>query len=86
MVVRDCSSASRMALPGGPRPPRGCLDRGPSPTTGPELDAMRRRAWHEQGVATLVLDEIGDAVLRQAVINEAVRRWGRRQGGPSNGR
>jgi hypothetical protein len=47
---------------------------------------MRRRAWHEQGVATLALDEIGDAVLRQAVINEAVRRWGRRQGEPNNGR
>ena len=86
MVGRDCSSTSRMALPGGPRPPRSCLDRGPSTTTGQELDAMRRRAWHEQGVATLALDEIGDAVLRQAVINEAVRRWGRRQGAPNNGR
>lgn len=72
-------------VPGGPRPPGSCLDRGPSPATSPELDAMRHRAWHEQGVATLILDEIGDTVLRQAIINEAVRRWGRRQGGSNRG-
>ena len=85
MVVHDSSSTSRMALPGGPRPPRSCLDRGPSPTTGQELDAMRRRAWHEQGVATLSVDEIWDPLLRQAVVNEAVRRWGRRHGGSAHG-
>ena len=86
MAVRDRCSASRTVLPGGPRPPRSCLDRGPSPTTGPELEALRRRAWHENGVATLILDEVGDPLLRQAIINEAVRRWGQRQGGYHHGR
>jgi len=79
ITVRDRSSASRMALPGGPRPPGSCLDQGPGTTTGQELDAMQRRAWHEQGVAMLRVDDIADPLLRQAIINEAARRWGRRQ-------
>jgi hypothetical protein len=86
MTVRDGSSASRMALPGGPRPPGSCLDQGPGTTTGQELDAMQRRAWHEQGVAMLRVDDIADPLLRQAIINEAARRWGRRQQGGSLGR
>ena len=50
------------------------------------IDAMQRRAWHEQGVAMLQVDEISDPLLRQAVVNEAVRRWGRRNGGKVHGR
>jgi hypothetical protein len=47
---------------------------------------MYRRAWHDQGVAMLQVDEISDALLRQAIVNEAVRRWGRRNGGKLHGR
>lgn len=50
------------------------------------IDAMQRRAWHEQGVAMLQVDQISDPLLRQAVTNEAVRRWGRRTGGKMHGR
>ena len=45
------------------------------------MDALRRRAWHEQGVASLAIQDITDPWLRQAVTNEAVRRWGPRNGG-----
>ncbi len=76
-----------MALPGAPRPPRSCLDRGTrSPTTSPEMEALRRRVWREQGVVSLALDDITDPWLRQAVTNEATRRWGPRTGGHSHGR
>ena len=58
-----------------------------SPAAGVSMiDAMQRRAWHEQGVAMLQVDEISDPLLRQAVVNEAVRRWGRRNGGKVHGR
>ena len=60
--------------PGGPRPPHRCLDRSRSPTNATELDAMRRRAWHQHGVATFTVDEIMDKLLRQAIVNEADRR------------
>ncbi len=74
-------------LPGAPRPPRSCLDRGTrSPATPPEVDAMRRRAWREQGVASLSIEDITDPWLRQAVLNEATRRWGPRSGGDRHGR
>lgn len=67
-------------IPGGPQPPRSSLDRGTrSPTTTPELDAMRRRVWQQQGVVSLHLEDIIDPWLRQAIQNEAVRRWGPRQ-------
>jgi hypothetical protein len=45
------------------------------------MEAMRRRAWREHGVATIAVGEIGDDWLRQAITNEAVRRWGPRWGG-----
>jgi hypothetical protein len=58
-----------------------------SPAAGcSKIDAMQRRAWHEQGVAMLQVDEISDPLLRQAVVNEAVRRWGRRNGGKVHAR
>ena len=86
MPARDRDIMSRAALPGGPQPPRSCLDRGRSPTTGTELDAMRRRAWQQHGVATLTIDDVWDPLLRQAITNEANRRWGRRGGDTSHGR
>lgn len=61
-------------------PVRSCLARiVPSATTSSEgLEALRARAWAEQGVVVLNPDEIGDDWLRQAVRNEAARRWGKR--------
>ncbi len=50
------------------------------------MDSMQRRVWHEQGVATFNIDEITDPWLRQAITNEANRRWGRRNGGNNHGR
>ena len=71
----------------GPMPLRSSLDRGDRTATNDnELNAMRAAAWHRQGVAALVVEDITDPWLRQAVINEATRRWGRRNGGTSHGR
>lgn len=75
-----------MTLPGAPRTPRSSLDLARSSTAAPEMDAMRRRAWREQGVASLPIDDITDPWLRQAVANEATRRWGPRSGGHNHGR
>jgi hypothetical protein len=77
-----------MTLPGTPRPPRSCLDRGTrsATTTSPEMEAMRRRVWREQGVAALAIEDITDPWLRQALTNEALRRWGPRNGGQQHGR
>jgi hypothetical protein len=71
---------------GGYQPSRRLPDRARSPTPDAELDALQRRAWQEQGVAMLRVDDIADPLLRQAIINEAARRWGRRQQGGSLGR
>ncbi len=76
-----------MTLPGDPRQPRSSLDRSTSsPTTGPEMEALRRHVWRDQGVASLPIDDIQDPWLRQAVTNEATRRWGPRNGGHGHGR
>ena len=75
-----------MRLPGAPQPPRCPLGRDRSPPSPAELEAMRRRVWREQGVVALRLDDIADPWLRQALTNEATRRWGPRTGGPSHGR
>jgi hypothetical protein len=75
-----------MTHPGAPRPPRSSLDRGTrSPTSDAELSAMRAAAWHQHGVAALAIHDIADPWLRQAVINEATRRWGPRNGGTNHG-
>jgi spore germination cell wall hydrolase CwlJ-like protein len=50
------------------------------------MDSMQGRVWHEQGVATFSIDEITDPWLRQAITNEANRRWGRRIEGNNHGR
>ncbi len=47
---------------------------------------MRAAAWHRQGVAALSVLDITDPWLRQAIINEAVRRWGPRQKETNHGR
>ncbi|MCC6716977.1 MAG: hypothetical protein IT555_03760 [Acetobacteraceae bacterium] len=75
-----------MSLPGAPQPPRSCLDRARSPTTTTEIEAMRARAWHEHRIVALPVEDITDPWLRQAITNEATRRWGRRQGGHGHGR
>jgi hypothetical protein len=75
-----------MTLPGSPRPPRSSLNRGgSSPASEDQLDAMRAAAWHRHGVASLAIHDITDPWLRQAVINEATRRWGRRRAGGHHG-
>ncbi len=43
-----------------------------------EIEALRQRAFVEKGVVVLALDEIADEWLRQALANEATKRWGRR--------
>ncbi|WP_291829400.1 hypothetical protein [Bosea sp. (in: a-proteobacteria)] len=74
-------------IPGGPLPPRSSLDRGTrSATTTPEMEALRRRVWQQQGVVSLHLEDITDPWLRQAIQNEAVRRWGPRQKEKNHGR
>ena len=76
-----------MALPGSPRQPRSCLDRGTcSATTTPEMEMLRRRVWQQQGVVSLHLEDITDPWLRQAIQNEAVRRWGPRHQEKNHGR
>lgn len=64
----------------GPAPVRSYLGRiaTPSPAAAAELDALRQRAWTEQGVVVLHPDEITDDWLRQAVKNEATRKFGKR--------
>lgn len=50
-----------------------------TPTSAEELDAMRRAAWHQQGVVVLDPASISDDWTRQAVINEATRLYGKRK-------
>ena len=35
------------------------------------MEALRRRVWRDQGVASLSVEDIADPWLRQAVLNEA---------------
>ena len=68
-----------MTLSGSPRTLRSSLDRGVRTATNDnELHAMRAAAWHRYGVAAIPVDDITDPWLRQAITNEANRRWGRR--------
>jgi len=50
------------------------------------MEILRRRVWQQQGVVSLHLEDITDPWLRQAIQNEAVRRWGPRNGGQHDGR
>ena len=49
-----------------------------SNATPKELEVLRQRAWRQQGVLVLWPDEISDGWLKQALIEEAVRRYGPR--------
>lgn len=51
------------------------------PASDDELHSMRRAAWRKQGVVVLRPEDISDEWVRQAVINEATRRYGRRDNG-----
>jgi hypothetical protein len=84
--ARQDRAGHAQPIGGGPRSPRSSLDRGTrSPATSAELDALRARAWHQHGVAALAIADITDAWLRQALINEATRRWGARKDGDRHG-
>jgi hypothetical protein len=67
----------------GPAGYRSSLARsaGRSPSPEAELVAMRRAAWHGQGVVVLRPEEVRDDWARQALVNEANRLYGRRPGG-----
>ena len=86
MTTRPTEPWHVSRVPGAPRPPRSALDRAATPTTLTEMESMRRRVWHEQGVATFAIEVVAEPWLRQAVTNEAVRRWGQRNGGRHHGR
>jgi hypothetical protein len=75
-----------MSLFGSPAEPRCPLGRLRTPITQHELEAMRARAWHEHGVAALSVGDIANVWLRQAITNEAMRRWGPRHEGKTHGR
>ena len=65
-----------------PAAPRSQLARHVRSEASPlELQEMRKRAWQQQGFVVLQPDEVGDQWLRQALINEAERRYGRRREG-----
>ncbi len=71
-----------MNVPGAPRPPRSSLNHGTRSSSSPaDLEAMRAAAWHRHGVAALAINDIADTWLRQALVNEATRRCGRRREG-----
>ncbi|MBK8909258.1 MAG: hypothetical protein IPM60_15675 [Rhodospirillales bacterium] len=50
-----------------------------SAPTEEELFLMRRAAWRKQGIAVIAPDDIHDDWMRQAVVNEATRLYGRRE-------
>ena len=61
---------------------RGSLERHlpRTATNDDELFAMRRAAWRKQGIAVLRIDDVADEIIRQAVVNEATRLYGQREG------
>ena len=62
---------------------RGSLERHlpRSTSTENELFTMRRAAWRNQGVIVIKPADIRDEWLRQAIVNEADRLYGRRENG-----
>ena len=63
-----------------PQPVASCLARivPDAPTARADIDALRQRAWIEQGIVVLHPSELTDDWLRQALKNEATKRFGRR--------
>jgi hypothetical protein len=49
------------------------------PASKEELESMRKKAWHEQGLILIRPGEILDDWLRQGVINLANRLFGKRR-------
>ena len=47
--------------------------------TDDELFAMRRAAWRKQGIVVIRLADVRHEIIRQALINEATRLYGRRE-------
>jgi hypothetical protein len=47
--------------------------------TEDELFAMRRAAWRKQGIAVIRPADVHDEIIRQALVNEATRLYGRRE-------
>ena len=64
----------------GPTGYRSCLAPTQARTTPTDEDllAMRRAAWRKQGVLVLRPEDVEDDWIRQALINEATRLYGRR--------
>jgi hypothetical protein len=62
---------------------RSCLARAQARTAPGDEDllAMRRAAWRQQGVIMLRPEDVRDDWTRQALVNEAIRLYGRRPGG-----
>jgi hypothetical protein len=46
-----------------------------------ELFAMRRAAWRKQGIGVINPADVRDGIIRQALINEAIRLYGQRECG-----
>jgi hypothetical protein len=46
-----------------------------------ELFVMRRAAWRKQGIVVINPADVRDALIRQALINEAIRLYGQRECG-----
>jgi hypothetical protein len=67
----------------GPAGYRSCLARAQARTAPNDYDllAMRRAAWRSQGVIMLRPEDVRDDWIRQALINEANRLYGRRPRG-----
>jgi hypothetical protein len=47
--------------------------------TEDELFAMRKAAWRKQGIVVIRLADVRDEIIRQAIVNEATRLYGRRE-------
>jgi hypothetical protein len=61
--------------------PRGSLERHLPRVLASEeeLFAMRRAAWRKQGIVVINPADVRDAIIRQALINEAIRLYGQRE-------
>ena len=61
--------------------PRGSLERHRPRAVASEekLFAMRRAAWRKQGIVVINPADVRDAIIRQALINEAIRLYGQRE-------
>ena len=61
--------------------PRGSLERHlpRALASKQELFAMRRAAWRKQGIVVINPADVRDAIIRQALINEATRLYGERE-------